>query len=108
MVCPCQRISCDCQDNLDQLESFSVYDQTMSFDSSVPVGPDPSNFLDTTFDINAKCNYYGNHDFHKLTAGINKKDRKPFSVFHTNIQSLTHNFDNLEILLANLGYLFES
>ena len=107
MVCPCQRISCDCQDNLDQLESFSVYDQTMSFESSVPVGPDPSNFLDTTFDINAKCNYYGNHDFHKLTAGINKKDRKPFSVFHTNIQSLTHNFDNLEILLANLGYLFD-
>ena len=106
MYCPCQHNTYE-PEKLEQLETFSIYDPSMSFDSSVPVGPDPSEYLDSTFDINARCNYYANHDFHKLVATTRKKQKKPFSVMHTNIQSLSHNFENLEKLCTDLGYHFD-
>ena len=62
--------------------------------------------MDTTLDINSRCDYYTNHDFHKLTTETDK-DSKPFSVLHSNIESLMHNFDALETLCANLNYSFD-
>ena len=106
IFCPCQHKTYDTE-KLEQLETFSIYDPSMDFDSTIPVGPDPSKYLDSTFDINARCNYYANHDFHKLVATTKKKQKKPFSVMHTNIQSLSHNFDNLEKLCTDLGYHFD-
>ena len=74
-------------------------------DSPATLGPDSR--IDLTYDINAKCNYYTNHEFHKLTANYKSKDKKPFSALHTNIQSLMHNFDSLEQLCTGLDYYFD-
>ena len=106
MDCPCADNSEDAID-YGNLATFSIYDQTFASDSPLIHGPDPFNHLDSTFDINAKCNYYTNHDFHKLSSKFQSDKAKPFSIFHTNIQSLSHNFDQLELLLTDLGYKFD-
>ncbi len=102
--CPCLENSSDsiptCTD-----EYKSTTNLYMS-DSIFTHGPDPFNNIDKTLDINAKCNYYTNHEFHKLTTNT-KHDKKPFSVLHTNIQSLSHNFDALEKLCTDLNYHFD-
>ena len=66
-------------------------------------GPDPENQTDKVFDFHPDFNYYTIHDFHKLTKKLPKKQKKSFSVFHSNICSLMHNFENLDILLKDLG-----
>ena len=38
---------------------------------------------------------------------MKKKTRTPFSILHTNIQSLSHNFDSLERLCTDLEYPFD-
>ena len=106
MDCPCTDHSSDAID-FDNLASFSVNNYMEDSDSPFIHGPDPSNYLDATFDINAKCNYYTNHEFHKLCSNFKPDRAKPFSIFHTNIQSLSHNFDQLELLLTDLGYNFD-
>ena len=106
LKCPCSNNSVDAID-YENLASFSIYDHTAASDSPLTHGPDPSNYLDTAFDINAKCNYYTNHEFHKFSSKIQPGQAKPFSVFHSNIQSLSHNFDQLEMLLTDLGYNFD-
>ena len=70
--------------------------------------PDPHNYIDKTLDINSRCDYYTNHDFHKLAKELNNNDKqKPFSILHTNIESLTHNFEALDILCSDLNYPFD-
>ena len=44
------------------------------------------------------------HEFHKIATESNKK---MFSVLHTNIQSLMHNFDSLQYLLTDLNHKFD-
>ena len=63
--------------------------------------------MDLTLDINAQCDYYTNHEFHKLAQNMNNKNTKPFSVLHTNIESLSHNFDALERLCIDLNFPFD-
>ena len=106
MKCPCAKNSSDAID-YDNLDSFSVYHNSAASDSPLIHGPDPSNYLDATFDINSKCNYYTNHEFHKFCSNFKPGHAKPLSVFHTNIQSLSHNFDQLEMLLTDLGHDFD-
>ena len=106
MDCPCTNHSSDVID-YNTLASFSINVDTAASDSPLIHGPDPSNYLDTTFDINAKCNYYSNHEFHKFCSNFKSHQAKPLSIFHTNIQSLSHNFDQLEMLLTDLGHNFD-
>ena len=74
--------------------------------------------VDKTFDISEEnkqlgdilnmsiiFDYYQNHDFHKLTMKSNLKNS--FSLFHSNIESLNANFENLEKLLTNLNFSFD-
>ena len=66
-------------------------------------GPDPDNTSDKIFDFHPNFDYYDIHDFHKLNNKTATKKKNSFSIFHSNIQSLMHNFDELDTLLDNLG-----
>ncbi len=103
--CPCQLNSFDTiPDCIDEYSSTSnLYDS----DIILTHGPDPHNNIDKTLDINAKCNYYTNHDFHKLAMNMKNNTKTPFSILHTNIQSLSHNFDSLEKLCTDLEFSFD-
>ena len=104
--CPCQANSTD--DLIPQCtDEFSLSSQLYDPDTVFSHGPDHFNNLDKTLDINAKCNYYTNHDFHKLTLNTKNSTKTPLSVLHTNIQSLSHNFDSLEKLCTDLDYSFD-
>ena len=101
---------CQCSDkseniSLDHCETFQLAKTYLPKDSPCLFGPDPN--IDLTHDINSKCNYYSNHDFHKLTNKYKDKDKKPFTAIHTNIESLMHNFDSLEQLCIDLDYPFD-
>ena len=63
--------------------------------------------VDVNKQIDLKCNfdYYSVHKFHKLKNNISPK--KSFSVFHTNISSLSANFKKLELLLYELNFKFD-
>ena len=73
--------------------------------SSGKNGPDPFNFSDTYFNLEPKFNYADIHDFHKIKQKLPKK--ACFSLLHTNIQSLNHNFEQLEILINSLEFNFD-
>jgi hypothetical protein len=104
--CPCLADSSDVPNNCD-LE-FRLTDNLYDRDSIFTHGPDPHNNIDTTLDINARCNYYTNHEFHKLKHELTTNgNAKPFSVLHTNIESLNHNFDALEQLCIDLDFPFD-
>ena len=103
--CPCLDKSSDAIPNC--TEQYSTASNLYNSDSLFTHGPDPFNNFDKSLDINAKCNYYTNHDFHKLTANMNTNNKRPFSVLHTNIQSLSHNFDSLDRLCTDLQYPFD-
>ena len=90
---------------LDLCETFTLVDSYLPKDSPFNFEPDVN--IDTTYDINAKCNYNSCHDFHKLTQSHKEKNKKPFSALHTNIESLMHNFDSLEHLCTDLDYPFD-
>ena len=104
MKCPCKNHTESTP--LELSEVFWLSKNQMN-DSPFTTSPDPYNEIDLTYDINAKCNYYSNHDFHKLTQDIKNKEKRPFSALHTNIQSLTHNFDSLESLCTDLDFFFD-
>ena len=57
--------------------------------------------------MDPKCNfdYYSVHKYHKLKNNINI--RNSFSVSHTNISSLTANFEKLEMLLYEMNHKFD-
>ena len=74
-------------------------------DKSFDIMPDALNNIDDTFDLLPSFKYYQTHDFHKLLNKVNQN--KIFSLLHTNISSLTANFENLEILLENLNHKFD-
>ena len=98
---------CKCLDKgentpLDCCETFKLADTFLPKDSPFIFGPNPN--IDLSYDINANCNYYSNHDFHKLTKSYKDKEKKPFTALHTNIESLMHNFDSLEQLCIELDY----
>ena len=83
--------NCKCADHsentsLDHCETFQLAKSYLPKDSPITFGPDPN--IDLIYDINSKCNYYSNHDFHKLVKNYKDKDKKPFTAIHTNIESL--------------------
>ena len=74
--------------------------------SSDKHGPDPHDNIDQLFDLKPDFNYYNVHDIHKLNSKmVNCKNK--FSLLHTNIQSLNHNFENLELLITSLEHDFD-
>ena len=74
--------------------------------SDIKYGPDKDNFMDKNYDLEPNFNYYTVHEFHKLKEKL-PKDKHNLSIFHTNICSLKQNFEGLEDLLTELGYLFD-
>ena len=68
-------------------------------------GPDPEGNLEKCFGLDIKFDYYSNHSFHKLSATMNNK--KCFTIFHTNIESLQCNFDRLKNYLVDLDVTFD-
>ena len=63
--------------------------------------------VDVDGQIDLRCNfdYYSVHKFQKLKNNISSKNL--FSVFHTNISSLSANFEKLELLLYELNFKFD-
>ena len=77
----------------------------LNFDTTwAKYGPDPDNDVDQVYQANITFDYYSAHDFHKTK---NKNKNPNFSILHTNIQSLMHNFDNLEDLVVCSGQKFD-
>ena len=70
-------------------------------------GPDHENNVDQIFDLNPNFDYYNIHDFHKLIQNQPTKIKHSLSLLHTNISSLMHNFDNLEICINDLQCDFD-
>ena len=91
-------MSCPCSNHgentpLEYCETFRLAEHYTEKDTRFHFGSDPLNNIDLTYDINAKCNYYSNHDFHKITKEYKEKEKKTFSAIQTDIESLKHNFD---------------
>ena len=78
-----------------------------SFYAGKNFGPDPHNLTDTYFDLEPNFDYSSIHDFHKIKLKLPKKVKHSFSLLHTNIQSLNHNFEQLEILINSLEFDFD-
>ena len=98
--------NCACLTDIHDLEkiNFKRFDYHKYLDSKH--GPDPDNLAEELFNLKPDFDYFSIHDFHKL---VNKlpKSKNSFSLFHTNIQSLNHNFDDLNILLSTLKFDFD-
>ena len=90
-----------CKDKYNLKTLFSLFDDTEDESSS------QNNEFDEQFNMHHTLkpdfNYYETHDFHTLKDRV----KNPFSLFHTNISSLQHNGDNLELLLTNLEFKFD-
>ena len=90
--------------------NFDCPCQYVTFDNNVNIGfddrfgPDPDNMINKSVNLNVNFDYYSAHSFHKLSKHLNDRT---FSVFHSNIESLMHNFDHLNYLLNNLNYKFD-
>ena len=69
-------------------------------------GPDPDCNLEHAFDVDIDFDYYNTYRFHKLAKKI-PQTKPPLSIYHTNIQSLQGNFENLHGQLADLDYPFD-
>ena len=84
---------------LDKLDlcKFNLKEQDNNFDNDI----DNHAKFHTNFD------YYSTHSFHKLIANLDTQNQPILSVFHSNIQSLLGNFENLEILLQNVDFSFD-
>ena len=102
--CPCQRDSSEV--STAHINIFKSNTNLYDSDEIFTHAPDPHNNMDLSLDINVSCNYYTNHDFHKLAKNIDRKNA-PFTALHTNIESLMHNFDSLERLGVDLDYPFD-
>ena len=83
------------------------YSEYLNDNENDVFGPDPYNLTDKMFDFHPEFDYFDIHDFHKLIKKQPKNQKNNFSLFHTNIQSLMHNFEYLEILLKDLEYKFD-
>ena len=66
------------------------------------VGSDVDNNI--LYDIN--FDYYTPHEFHSKVCIRNAIPKKPFSIIHCNIRSLSANFDSLSTLLSDLQHNF--
>ena len=97
-------VSCSCKttNNFQKHERFSFKIDAEDDDSCSNQGPDAENYLDSIYDLTPSFDYYNIHDLHKIS--LNKKDRNSslVSLFHTNIQSLMHNSEDLELLLNSI------
>ena len=95
-------MDCSCNNNNKFIRHDRFNYKTSEQDEELyPSGPDPDNNLDKTFDLTPSFDYYNIHDLHKLDNKKNEKSTE-ISLFHTNIQSLMHNFDDLELLLNSI------
>ena len=103
IYCPCLQSSTEIP--TDNIEEYRNTTDLYNAETIFTHAPDPHNNIDQSLDINARCNYYTNHDFHRLKHKSDSK--KPFSILHTNIESLMHNFDSLERLCTDLEYDFD-
>lgn len=65
---------------------------------------DPGIELENTFQLSLNFDYFETHQFHKLLKGITME--KSLGILHTNICSLQHNFENLQLLITQLDYKF--
>ena len=98
--------SCSC---LKSTNFNTIRFKRFDFNSISPgknVGPDPFNYSDKFYNLEPNFNYSDIHEFHKIKQKLPKKGNC-FSLLHTNIQSLNHNFEQLEILINSLEYQFD-
>ena len=65
------------------------------------------NDIDNHAKFHTNFDFYSTHAFHKLKTNINSQYSETFSLFHSNIQSLLHNKENLELLLSDLDFNFD-
>ena len=61
-----------------------------------------NNDIDQHLTLQSNFNYYELHDCHKLSAKNTKQNSHGFSIFHSNIASISNKQDNLELLLQSL------
>ena len=57
--------------------------------------------------IDPHFDYYEVHDFHKLLKNPQLQDKKLFSIFHSNIESIHNKIDNIHIAISSLGHAFD-
>ena len=79
--------------NLNELNYDNNLNKHSEFDPNVAI---------TSFN---NFRYYSIHEFHKLIRNFNVN--QCFSLMHTNISSLTGNFDKLERLITDLDFCFD-
>ena len=79
--------------NLNELNYDNNLNKHSEFDPNVAI---------TSFN---NFRYYSIHEFHKLIRNFNVN--QCFSLMHTNISSLTGNFDKLEHLITDLEFCFD-
>ena len=64
-------------------------------------------YIDNHAKFHTNFDLYSTHAFQKLKTNINSQYSKIFSLFHSNIRYLSHNKENLELLLSDLDFNFE-
>ena len=101
---------CTCKNNtsvnatIDRNNVFR-YDYNLDNDK---YGTDADNLINKSYNINVIFDYNSVHDFHKLIRkNQDRNASKTFSVCHTNIESLMHNFNSVHDLLLELEADFE-
>ena len=77
------------------------------FDRKEVSSVDHLNMIDDCLQIKTKFDYFNVHEFHKLTQPLKHNKEVPFSIYHTNVQSLICNFENLEDHLIRLEFQFD-
>ena len=95
---------CSCKKTTLSRDLVFAYNRKLNVDNKY--GPDPNDLIENTYDTNTNFDYYSMHDFHKLVKNYNDLTNKNFSLFHTNIQSLSNKFEKLQLLLTDLDYKF--
>ncbi len=65
------------------------------------------NDIEENLNFQSNFDYYTLYDFHKLTENNLKQIFKTFSIFHSNVASITKKHENLEILLQSLYFNFD-
>ena len=100
---------CTCKkDTIDVMRKNLILNLTkFKHDDEISDGMDPDCNIERAFDMNVDFNYYSVHEFHKLSTKTARGRTQPLSIYHTNIQSLNANFDNLHSSLSDLDYPFD-
>ena len=88
--------------NLDNLPRFEIVSSLILNSSLANLDPDPN------LPIQSNFKYYTTDEFHNSTEIRNCSTtfNHQFSVMHSNIRSLSANFDSLNELLSELNYNF--